>query len=69
LDDVDIFTIVNQNVKLYRLEESKNLVARQLKKTQFKLRQLKFQPVLEDYARETKLFKKDDEDIFIISYE
>jgi cell division protein DivIC len=69
LDDVDIFTIINQNMKHYHLKKSKNEVAMKLRKTQYKLRQLRYTPQLEDYARETKLFKRNNEDIFIISYE
>lgn len=69
LDDIDIFTIVNQIQKRNRLEESKIEVAEKLEKTQGTLKKLKYQSELESYAREEKLFKKDNEDIFVISYE
>jgi hypothetical protein len=69
LDDVDIFTIINQNRKLSHLEESKIEISEKLFKTKTTLKELKYSSNLESYAREEKLFKKDDEDIFIISYE
>jgi len=69
LDDVDIFTIINQNRKLGHLEESKIEISEKLTKTKATLKELKHSSNLESYAREEKLFKKDDEDIFIISYE
>ena len=69
LDDVDIFTIINQNRKLSHLEESKIEISEKLIKTKTTLKELKYSSNLESYAREEKLFKKDDDDIFIISYE
>lgn len=69
LDDVDIFTIINQNRKLSRLEESKIELSEKLTKTQNTLKRLRYPSELESFAREEKLFKKDDEDIFVISYE
>jgi len=69
LDDVDIFTIINQNRKLSHLEESKIEISEKLIKTKSTLKELRYSSNLESYAREEKLFKKDDEDIFIISYE
>ncbi len=69
MDDVDIFTIINQNRKLSHLEESKIEISEKLTKTKATLKELKHSSNLESYAREEKLFKKDDEDIFIISYE
>jgi len=69
LDDVDIFTIINQNRKLSHLEESKIEISEKLHKTKATLKELRYSSNLESYAREEKLFKKDDEDIFIISYE
>lgn len=69
LDDVDIFTIINQNRKLSHLEASKIEVSEKLNKTKATLKELRYESNLESYAREEKLFKKDNEDIFIISYE
>lgn len=69
LDDIDIFTIVNQNRKLERLEETKMEVSKKLEITRSTLKKLRYISELESYAREEKLFKKDNEDIFILSYE
>ena len=67
LDDVDIFTIINQNNKLSKLEIAKEDVSGRLKNLRFTLKKLHYISELENYARENKLFKKDDEEIFIIS--
>lgn len=69
LDDIDIFTIVNQNRKLNKLEVSKLEVSEKLTAVQGTLKELKYPSELESYAREEKLFKRDNEDIFVISYE
>jgi cell division protein DivIC len=68
LDDVDIFTIISQNIKLHKMYEEKELVEAKLAKTKNTLDKLQYTSELEAYARENKLFKKDDEDIFIITY-
>lgn len=68
LDDVDIFTIANQNSKLSKLLVAKEEVSGKLKNIRFTLKKLHYTSELENYARENKLFKKDDEEIFIISY-
>jgi hypothetical protein len=67
LDDVDIFTIINQNNKLGKLQVAKEEVSGRLKHLRFTLKKLHYTSELENYARENKLFKKDDEEIFIIS--
>ncbi len=69
LDDVDVFTIVRQKSKLSQLEQQNTFVLKQLRETRYTLDQLKFPSEIERYAREKKLFKKDDEDVFVISYE
>ena len=69
LDDVDIFTIINQKRKYYRLLEAKADVSKKLSQVRNQLNQLKYTSELESYARENKLFKKENEDIFIISNE
>jgi uncharacterized protein YpmS len=69
LDDVDIFTIINQKRKYYRLLEAKADVSQKLFQVRSQLNQLKYTSELESYARENKLFKKENEDIFIISNE
>jgi endo-alpha-1,4-polygalactosaminidase (GH114 family) len=68
LDDVDVFTIISQNIKLNRMETEKEMVEEKLKATKNTLDKLKYPAALEAYAREKKLFKKEDEDIFIITY-
>ena len=69
LDDVDIFTIVNHNRKLNKLEISKTETSHKLDSTQNLLGTLKYDDQLESFAREHKLYKKEDEDIFVISKE
>ncbi len=69
LDDTDIFTIVNHNIKLSNLKDSKELTVEKLDSTTALLKKLKYGGELESYAREKKMFKKDDEEIFVISYE
>ena len=69
LDDVDIFTIINQKRKFYRLVEAKAEVSRKLYSVKTQLNQLKYTSELESYARENKLFKKENEEVFIISNE
>ncbi|TNE55714.1 MAG: hypothetical protein EP338_02775 [Bacteroidetes bacterium] len=69
LDDNDLFTLIAQNKKLSKIQAEHHEVQMHLKETRGTLRQLKHGQALERYAREEKLFKKDDEDIFIISYE
>lgn len=69
LDDVDIFFIARQNKKLSELEASKADVSKNLKQTRATLSKLDRISEVERFAREEKLFKKDDEDVFVISYE
>lgn len=69
LDEYDIFTIISQNSKLSKIQADQSALELKLKDTRNTLKELKYSAALERYAREQKLFKKDDEDIFIISYE
>ena len=69
LGDVDIFTIVSQNRRLSKLHTDQSEINIKLKDTKQTLHELKNGYALEKYAREEKLFKKDDEDIFVITYE
>ena len=69
LDDNDLFSMINHNSKLNKLEASKAEISKELKKIRFTLDQLKYTSELERYAREEKFFKKADEDIFVVSYE
>jgi hypothetical protein len=69
LDDIDIFTIINQQRKLSGIMESKAELSVKLDKTKNTLRELRYPSELENYAREEKLFKKENEEIFVLSYE
>lgn len=69
LDDVDIFSILRQNNKLKSLTRAKNETSIKLKQTKETIEKLKSHSELERFAREKKLFKKDNEDVFVISYE
>jgi cell division protein DivIC len=69
LDDLDIFTIINQHQKLTRLEGSCESISHKLDSTKTLYVNLKNNTALENFAREKKFFKRKDEDIFVISYE
>ena len=69
LDDLDIITIINQKKKLSKLEAQRELLANNLKETKTTLKRLKNLNYLEAYARSQKFFKKDDEEIFVITFE
>ncbi len=69
LDDLDIITIINQKSKLSKLQAQRDLLAGNLKETKNTLKRLKNLNYLESYARSQKFFKKDDEEIFVITYE
>ena len=69
LDDIDLFSMISHSNKLRKLEAAKVEVFQKLKKTKHTLRQLRYSSEIERYAREEKFFKKDNEDIFVISYE
>lgn len=69
LDDIDLFSMISHSNKLHRLEIQKVEVFQKLRKAKHTLRQLRYTSEIERYAREEKFFKKDNEDIFVISYE
>lgn len=69
LDENDIFTLISQKRKLSKIQADQEMMEQKLRETRYTLRQLHYSSELERYAREEKLFKKDDEDIFILSYE
>lgn len=66
LDDVDIFTILRQRMKSSKLQAEKELVHEKYIRTKTTLDQLTSIEALEKFAREEKMFKREDEDIFII---
>ena len=55
--------------KLSNLEETKIEVSKKLERTRFTLKQMRYTSEVERYAREKKFFKRDNEDIFVITYE
>lgn len=68
LDDEDVFSLVSHNRKLSKIHAEQTIMDKKLKETTHVLKDLDQKESLERFAREEKLFKKDDEDIFIISY-
>ena len=68
LDDLDIFSIISQKQKLNKLEIQRDDMKTQLISTRLTLRKLNKINYLESYARSQKFFKKDEEEIFIITY-
>ena len=68
LDDWDIFYLVKQNIKLKELNQQREATKVKLIQAQSTLKKLQTTSGLEAFAREEKFFKKNDEDIFVISY-
>ena len=68
LDDNDVFDMIKDQITLSKLNEEKEMIDKKLNKTKFILKRLRYNSELEKYARENKLFKRDNEDIFIITY-
>ena len=68
LDDLDIFSIISQKQKLNKLEIQRDNMKSQLLSTRATLRKLNKINYLESYARSQKFFKKENEEIFIITY-
>lgn len=69
LDNNDIFTILSQKLKLRELNEKRVEMVVNLDDASNTLAKLKYKSEVEKYAREKKLFKKDNEDVFVIFYE
>ena len=68
LDDLDIFSIISQKQKLNKLEIQRDDMKNQLISTRSTLRKLNKINYLEAYARSEKFFKKENEEIFVITY-
>jgi hypothetical protein len=68
IDDNDIFFISNQNEKLSELEIRNEKMKKKLEETKSILNKIEDLDFLEAYARETKFFKRDNEEIFVITY-
>jgi hypothetical protein len=69
LDDMDIFTMVKYNGRLRNLEASKEKLAVDLRHSRALLKKLRNTYELENFAREKKFFKKENEEIFVITYQ
>ena len=54
-------------MKLTKLNEEKVVIEKKLRETKNTLIKLHYNSELETYARENKLFKRENEDIFIIT--
>jgi cell division protein FtsB len=67
LDDWDVFTLARQNKKLEQIQEQDTRMSEQLKQTKNTLYRLHHLNELEAYARSEKFFKRDDEEIFVIT--
>lgn len=68
LDDTDVFSLVHNLNKRSELSTQNNSMKKQLTETQRTLRQLYNINYLETYARSKKFFKKENEEIFVITY-
>lgn len=66
LDDVDIFSIFRQQIKLKKIERELVQMEGKLDQTKGVLSELHDIESIEKFAREEKMFKRDDEDIFVI---
>ena len=69
LDDLDVFSMYRQTKKRNQIEAAKEDVREKLAKTNETLKTLKTIAGKEKYAREKKFFKKDNEEIFVMTYE
>ena len=67
-DPRDIFTQMEHHRELKQLETSKSYYQKEISNETSELEQLKTNPaILEKYAREKYMMKRDNEDLFIIS--
>jgi len=66
LDDVDVFSIVRQQVKYNKILTEKVDMQEKLDQTKDILSQLNNIESIEKFAREEKMFKRENEDIFVI---
>ncbi len=68
LDEVDVFSVINQNRRISQLKENQREINQKLQETKYILSQINDPSFLEKLAREDKFFKKDNEDVFVITY-
>ncbi|UKN02407.1 septum formation initiator family protein [Paracrocinitomix mangrovi] len=69
LHETDIFAIKNKRDRIADLKEQIEIKRDQIEDLKVSLNELEDPRALEKYAREEHLFKKDDEDIFVFSFE
>ncbi len=69
LDEFDIFSLISQKTKLNQLKIQRDQMNAELVSTRTTLKNLNNLDYLESYARSKKFFKKDDEEIFVITFE
>ena len=67
IDDNDIFYIINQKKKLNGLKLQNEEMKTKLQNTKSDLNNISLLDNLEAYAREKKFFKRNDEEIFVIT--
>ena len=67
LDEWDVFALVRQKRKLAQIEQQDAQMRKQLKETKNTLYRLHHLNELEAYARSEKFFKRDDEEIFVVT--
>ena len=68
LDDTDVFSLVHNLNKRSEISSQNKMMHEQLTKTQYTLKRLSDLNYLESYARSKKFFKKENEEIFVITY-
>lgn len=69
LHNTDILTLINRHEKVAELDQEIVRKKAGIEDLKIKLRELENIRSLEKYARENHFFKKDDEDLFIFSFE
>lgn len=69
LHDTDIYTVIKRKNKVANLEIEIDRKKLEIEELKVNLASLEDVRSLEKYAREHHFFKKDDEDIFIFSFE
>lgn len=66
LDDVDVFNIIRQESRLSKIKHEKAILLNKYETTKTTLNNLDNIDALAKYAREKKLFKKNNEDLYVI---
>ena len=69
LHETDIVTLIKRNERVSLLEEEIDRKKKGVEDLKISINQLEDLRSLEKYARENHYFKKEDEDLFILSFE